>query len=82
MASQPFEEALINESGEIALDGKQIYLNEITSKIRKNLSEYPNLVVSVKASKNADYAVYIEVLDRLKTAWGDRATRISIADPE
>ncbi len=73
---------LVNAAGDVLLDGDVIQVREITRIIKDRLQANPLLVVSVKTDKNTQYDVYIDVLDKLKKAWGDNPTRISIAEPE
>ena len=73
---------LVNAAGDVLLDGDVIQVREITTIIKDRLQANPLLVVSVKTDKNTQYDVYIDVLDKLKKAWGDNPTRISIAEPE
>ena len=73
---------LVNASGMVLLDGEVIEVRDITRVIKERLQANPLLVVSVKTDKQTQYDVYIDVLDKLKKAWGDNPTRISIAEPE
>jgi biopolymer transport protein ExbD len=82
MAKKNLANLLINAAGAVALDGEEIQIRDITRIIKERLQENPLLVVSLKTDKNTKYDTYIAVLDRLKKAWGDRPTRISIAEPE
>ncbi len=70
---------LINDAGDILLDGKVVPLEEVDDIIRDKLAENDKLVVSVKTTRKTKYEIYIKVLDQLKRAG---ATRISIAEPE
>jgi biopolymer transport protein ExbD len=82
MARKNLANLLINAAGAIALDGEEIQIRDITRIVKERLQENPLLVVSLKTDKNTKYDTYIDVLDKLKKAWGDRPTRISIAEPE
>lgn len=73
---------LVNAAGNVLLDGENIEVQEITKIVKDRLQTNPLLVVSVKTDKSTIYDVYIDVLDKLKKAWGDNPTRISIAEPE
>ncbi|MEJ2542854.1 MAG: biopolymer transporter ExbD [Calditrichaceae bacterium] len=73
---------LINNRNQIALDGDQIPVSDISHTVKLKLEQNPLLIVSIKADETANYGTYIQVLDELKTAWGDKPARISIADPE
>ena len=66
---------------EVAIDGKVITVKQISHNIRLKLEKNPLLIVSIKADKAAYYETYIDVLDELKIAWGNKPARISIADP-
>ncbi len=70
---------LINDAGDILLDGQVVPLEEVDDIIRDKLAENDKLVVSVKTTRKTKYEIYIKVLDQLKRAG---ATRISIAEPE
>jgi biopolymer transport protein ExbD len=82
MAKKNLTNLLVNAAGAVALDGEELLIRDITRIIKDRLQDNPLLVVSLKTDKNTRYDIYIEVLDRLKKAWGDRPTRISIAEPE
>ena len=73
---------LINNQNEIAMDGIQIPITQISHEIKLKLEKKPLLIVSIKADEAADYRTYIHVLDELKMAWGNKPARISIADVE
>jgi len=70
---------LINDAGNILLDGQVVPLEEVDDIIREKLAENDKLIVSVKTTRKTKYEIYIKVLDQLKRAG---ATRISIAEPE
>jgi biopolymer transport protein ExbD len=73
---------LVNAAGDVLFDGELVEVRDITRVVKERLQDSPLLVVSVKTDKQTQYDVYIDVLDRLKKAWGDRPSRISIAEPE
>jgi biopolymer transport protein ExbD len=73
---------LINGENRIAFGGDEVFLNEITSKIKTQLVDNPKLVVSIKSNPKANYNTYIDVLDKVKQAWGNKPARISIAENE
>jgi len=73
---------LVNAAGDVLFDGELVEVRDITRVVKERLQDSPLLVVSVKTDKQTRYDVYIDVLDRLKKAWGDRPSRISIAEPE
>jgi biopolymer transport protein ExbD len=62
---------LVNAAGDVLLDGDMIEVRDITRVIKER-----------KTDNQTQYDVYIDVLDKLKKAWGDNPTRISIAEPE
>lgn len=70
---------LINAQGEILLDNEIIRITEINQIVKRKIEENPKLIISVKADRETEYDVYVQVLDELKVA---NATRISIAEPE
>lgn len=73
---------LINNMNQVAIDGNVIAVERISYTIRLKLEINPNLIVSIKADNTTNYQTYIDVLDELKIAWGDKPARISIADLE
>ena len=77
--SQNITNILINASGQVMLDEKQIQVNQISLRVREILAQNPNMIFSVKTVRDTKYDIYIDVLDELKKA---NATRISIAEPE
>ena len=70
---------LINDYGEVLLEGEPIQVPFIKTEIEKRIAENENLIVSVKTTKKTQYEVFISVMDQLKMA---NATKISIAEPE
>ena len=70
---------LINEGGQVLLDGKEVVVSQIKGMISDKIRENDKLVVSLKTARNTPYNIYIDVLDQLKQAG---ARRISIAEPE
>lgn len=70
---------LVNAQGEVFLDGEVIEVREISRIIRENISENPNLVISLKTDKETTYDTYVRVLDQLKKA---EAKKISLAEPD
>lgn len=70
---------LINDLGQILLDGQEVPVEEVDDVVRDKLAENDKLIVSVKTARKTKYDTYIQVLDQLKKAG---ATRISIAEPE
>lgn len=69
----------INAGGQAMLDNEIIEVREISGIVRDRLLENPLLIVSLKTHQNANYKVYIKVLDQLKRA---DAKRISLAEPD
>ena len=49
--------------------------------IKNKLVQNPNMLVSVKTDEKTKYRHYIQVLDQLKQAWGNKPAKISIAEP-
>lgn len=70
---------LINAAGEILLEDELIPFMALQPEVERRLSENKNLIVSLKADRETDYRVFIDVLDELKLSG---AERISIASPE
>ena len=70
---------LINQQGEILLDEEVVEIKNIRKILSRKLDANELLIVSVKADMQAEYGVYINVLDQIKQAG---VTRISLAEPE
>ncbi len=70
---------LINDFGDVLLQGEPIQIPYIQNEIRKRIQENPNLIISLKTGKKTRYDIFIQVMDQLKLA---EARRISIAEPE
>ncbi|NVM05275.1 MAG: biopolymer transporter ExbD [Candidatus Helarchaeota archaeon] len=70
---------LINDYGDVLLQGEPIQIPYIQNEIKRRIQENPNLIVSVKTGKKTKYEIFIAVMDQLKLA---EAKRISIAEPE
>ncbi|MBC8181660.1 biopolymer transporter ExbD [candidate division KSB1 bacterium] len=73
---------LVNAEGKVMIDDQVIEPVMIKSIIQRKLIENDKLIVSVKTDAATKYRYYIQVLDQLKQAWGNKKTRISIAEPE
>jgi len=69
----------INAQGEVLLDNEEVEIRSIKEILRNKLAQNELLIVSVKAHKETEYRVYIEVMDQIKQA---KATRISLAEPD
>jgi len=70
---------LINDYGEVLLQGEPIQIPYIQNEIRRRAQENPNLIVSIKTGKRTKYEIFIAVVDQLKLA---DFNKISIAEPE
>jgi biopolymer transport protein ExbD len=70
---------LINDYGEVLLQGEPIQIPYIQNEVKRRIQENPNLIVSLKTGKKTKYEVFIAVMDQLKMA---DAKRISLAEPE
>jgi biopolymer transport protein ExbD len=73
---------LIIGQTQVAVDGEEISIMVITSKIKSQLADHPKLVVSIKSDSQSAYDTYLNVLGRVKQAWGSQPARISIADTD
>jgi len=73
---------LVNAEGKVMIDDQIVEPVMIKSIIQSKLLENDKLIVSVKTDAATKYRYYIQVLDQLKQAWGNKKTRISIAEPE
>jgi biopolymer transport protein ExbD len=71
----------INAAGQIAFDGEIIPMHQLKGRLMDKLADNPGIIVSLKSDARTDYDIYVKVLDRLKQAWGNKAARISIAEP-
>lgn len=69
---------LINQTGEVLLDNEQLDVRSLKQVIQQKLLENPLLIISVKATPETEYRVYVEVMDQIKQSG---ATRISLAEP-
>ena len=56
-----------------------VELKEISEIIKAKLEDNPNLVISLKTTRQTKYDVYIKVYDQLQIAG---ARKISIAEPD
>lgn len=70
---------LINDFGDVLLQGEPIQVPYIQNEIRKRINENSNLIISVKTGRKTHYDIFIQVMDQLKLA---EAKRISLAEPE
>ena len=70
---------LINAAGMVMFDEEPTALSDIRRIVMQEITNNPNLIISVKTDRETDYQVFVAVLDQLKMA---DATRISIAEPE
>ena len=80
--SQNICNLLVSAEGKVMIDDQIIEPVMIKSIIQRKLLENDKLIVSVKTDAATNYRYYIQVLDQLKQAWGNKKTRISIAEPE
>ena len=80
--SQNICNLLVSAEGKVMIDDQIIEPVMIKSIIQRKLLENDKLIVSVKTDAATHYKYYIQVLDQLKQAWGNKKTRISIAEPE
>jgi biopolymer transport protein ExbD len=80
--SQNICNLLVNAEGKVMIDDQVVEPVMIKSIIQRKLLENDKLIVSVKTDAATQYRYYIHVLDQLKLAWGNKKTRISIAEPE
>ena len=66
---------LINENGDVLLDGKQVPLFQIKDKIKPriiskiDLPSNKKLIVSVKTDRQTNYNTYVQALDQIKQAY-------------
>jgi len=70
---------LVNERGEILMDGELMSLSTLKQKVREKTMANPNLIISLKTDNRTSYDRYVEVLDQVKAGG---AKKISIAEPE
>jgi len=73
---------LVNAEGRVMIDDQEVEIAMLKSIVQRKLAENDKLIISVKTDANTKYRYYIQVLDQLKQAWGNKKTRISIAEPE
>lgn len=66
---------LINENGDVLLDGKQIPVFQIKDKLKPRIEEKINLpknkklIVSIKTDRKTNYNTYVQALDQSKLAY-------------
>jgi len=72
---------LVNAEGKVMIDEEPTEIMMIKNIIMNKLTQNPNMLVSVKTDENTKYRYYIQVLDQLKQAWGNKPAKISIAEP-
>ncbi len=67
---------LINKEGEILLktfDSEElIQMNQLESKIRKIVSDNPDMVISLKTDRKSKYEYMVMALDRLQSAGAEK----------
>ncbi len=73
---------LVNAEGRVMIDDQIVEISMLKSIVQRKLAENDKLIISIKTDANTKYRYYIQVLDQLKQAWGNKKTRISIAEPE
>ena len=70
----------VNVDGQILINLEdEVLLNQLRGNIEQRLRENDKLIVSLKASDETPYTIFIDVLDEVKLSG---ATRISLASPE
>ena len=69
---------LINQTGEVMLDNEPVEVRAIKQVLQQKLLENDLLIISVKATPETEYRIYVEVMDQIKQSG---AKRISIAEP-
>ena len=66
---------MINENGDVLLDGKQVPLFQIKENIKPriiskiDLPSNKKLIVSVKTDRKTNYNTYVQALDQIKQAY-------------
>lgn len=69
----------VNAAGEILLADEIVSMRQIEPEVRRRVLENPLLIVSLKADRDTNYDMFIQVLDQVKLA---EAPKISLADPD
>jgi biopolymer transport protein ExbD len=63
---------VIDRSGGVTLDGREIEISELDEVVKRFVSEDPLLVVSLHADREAKYGQYVSVLHQLKKGGAER----------
>lgn len=77
----------INAQGQVALkemgrDFEPVTVRQLRERVERRVESNPNLVVSILASREADYRTFVAVLDQLRQAGSAHDwSKISIAQP-
>ena len=69
----------VNAAGEILLGEEIVSLQQVEREVRRRVAENPLLIVSLKADRETDYDIFVQVLDQLQKA---DTPKISLADPD
>ena len=65
-------EVSINRDGKLTLNGKFIELGELPDQLKEKGLELENKSVTLKADKETDYGLVIEVMDKIKLSGLDK----------
>jgi biopolymer transport protein ExbD len=69
----------VNAAGEILLGEEIVSLQQVEREVRRRVAENPLLIVSLKADRETDYDIFVQILDQLQKA---ETPKISLADPD
>ncbi|MCD5383320.1 biopolymer transporter ExbD [candidate division WOR-3 bacterium] len=69
----------VNAKGQVRIDGRDVSIEDISSKAKAMLAENDKLVFSIRADRRCRYEIIIEVFDQLKMA---DARRVAFAPPK
>ena len=68
---------LVNNLGQLCVDDELMSAMQMEDHVKRRLADTPNLIVDITTSKQLNYNVYLDILNRVKNAG---AQRISVGE--